>query len=169
MLRKRSIQYKGGRQICGCQRLLNRTNCLGLSRFCSSLCLEKELIVFLTEKKHCYCLLGNKSHSYSGRLFHLLFSIRKDKSAIWKRSRIHYITSSSASAYGTIGSYLDKNLTRALVQHQKVTDVTYIAWLKELKRAKHFRYLCFQNPPVLWEKNLSRNKFPSLAIMPSKA
>lgn len=51
VLRKRRIQYKGGRQIGGCQRLLNRTNCLGLSRFCSSLCLEKEF-VFLAEKTH---------------------------------------------------------------------------------------------------------------------
>lgn len=48
---------------------------------------------------------------------------------------VHYSTSSSVSAYGTSGSYLDKKLTRALVQHQKVTDVTYIVWLKELKRA----------------------------------
>lgn len=50
VLRKRTIQNEGGRQICGCQCLLNRTNCLGLSRFCSSLRLEEKLIVFSTEK-----------------------------------------------------------------------------------------------------------------------
>lgn len=50
VLRKRTIQNKGGRQICGSQRLLNRTNCLGLSRFCSSLCLEKKINCLFNRK-----------------------------------------------------------------------------------------------------------------------
>lgn len=67
-----------------------------------------------------------KATATQGNFFHLLFSIRKDPKKITD-PLIHYINSSSASAYSTSSSYLDKKVTHALVPHQKVTDVTYTA------------------------------------------
>lgn len=76
------------------------------------------------KKKLCYCLNGKKSHKYSERLFHPLFSRGKHQSAVWERSLVHCITPLSLSVQGTSKlllrfQFLDNKLTCALVQHQK--------------------------------------------------
>lgn len=83
---------------------------------------QLKLSCVLNKRKLCYCLYGKKSHSYSERLFHLLFSIGKHQSAVWKRSLVHYITP-CLSLYKVPPAlrfqFLDNKLTCALVQHQE--------------------------------------------------